>query len=278
MQTELIQSRFGRTSYQATRQQVFDVPTPESTLTHKPIHHSQLLSETEELINEITDLTITNETHILSKKRSKDKDTGDIITIKSNEYIGLLELNNSDIDKTYQVMLLNSHNKIRAATLMLYKTLKICENGMLLIIGQENVHKRMHTRHIQGDIDNNLTNTITDFVSEIEGNIKYDDDVIKYLQCETLSEETKDHFIMQSIRDDTINLTRAKYVDEEYYDPSTIHPGINNSPYQLLMAYTHVLKDVETFRRIKLLTKLNRQFNEMLIPDNILQIVNEGSY
>ena len=277
MQMEMIRSRFGRTSYEATRDQVFAVPTPPGTLTHKPVHHSQLLSETEELIDRITDLTIIDETHILSKTKVKNKNDDSIEIVKANEYIGLLELNNSDRDKTYQVMLINSHNKVRAATLMLYKRITLCENGMLLIIGQDNVHKRMHTRHIQGDVNNNLTNIVTEFVNGIESNIEYDDNVMKYLQCETLTEESKDHFIMQSIRDNTINPTRGKYVDEQYYEP-TVDDGFRNTPYRLLMSYTHVLKDVEPFRRIKLLAKLNRQFNDMLVPDNIQQIVTEGNY
>lgn len=267
---QMLNSRFNRTSYTVSRDEVFAVPTPPSTLTHKPIHHSQLLSETESLIDKITNLTIEDEVHILSKTKVKKKGTDDIQIVNANEYLGLLKLSNSDTDKTYQVMLINSHVKTRAATLILYKTIKICTNGMFLIGGKENIHKRKHTQKILTDLDNNLTNTITDFITSIESNIEYDNDVIEDFKQTPLDVKDKDHFLMESIRNKIINPARVKQIDDEIYNPSTNHQHKKEQTiYDLLMAYTHIFKGIEPFRRVKLLSKLNKQFTEMLVPNSI---------
>ena len=70
---QILNNQFNRTAYTVSRDEVFSVPTPVSTSTHVPIHHSQLLSETETLIKTISDLTIEDEVHLLSKTKVKDK-------------------------------------------------------------------------------------------------------------------------------------------------------------------------------------------------------------
>ena len=124
-------------SAKATRDQVFNTPTPAATETWQPISHSSLLNQVEKSLGG-SGLSIVEEAHGLSHDGQR--------------YFGLLQvgkLDESNTEYAFVVGLRNSHDKRFPAGLAVGSSVFCCDN---LSFSSEIVIGRKHTTYIERDL------------------------------------------------------------------------------------------------------------------------------
>ncbi len=126
------------------RQEVFDSPTPQGTLTWTPIPHKAMIDLVESKLPNYG-LSIVKEQHALMRNGSR--------------YFGLFQVINGSPDDDYGLVIgiRNSHDKSFPAGLCLGSGVFVCDN---LAFSAEVVVGRRHTRYIMSDLPRLIGNAL----------------------------------------------------------------------------------------------------------------------
>lgn len=214
-----------------TRQELLDVPTPESTKTHFPIAHNDFLNEIEDVIKN-KNLEIISESHGISKNKQR--------------YFGMLQIKRPDISSDYDMVLgvRNSHDKTLAGALALGTGTFVCDN---LAFSSDIVVSHKHVR----SLNDNLRPLIETAFNALDNQYLEQDKRFESYKDLKLSKEESSDFILDLHMEDIISSPKVKKLAQEWREPR--HDEFKGrNLYSMFNCTTEILKGCNPF---SLLTK-----------------------
>ena len=211
---------------EVTRQELFDVETPEATKTHFPMAHGDFLSEIEDVIKN-RDLEIISEAHGLSKG--------------GNQYFGMLQIGRPDVSAEYDMVLgaRNSHDKTLAEALALGTGTFVCDN---LAFMSDVVVSHKHFKSLK----DNLRPLIESAFETLDNQyVEQDKRFESYKEVELSREESSD-FIIDLHMSGIISSPKIKKLVTEWKEPQ--HKEFKDrNLYSMFNCTTEILKGCNPF-------------------------------
>jgi len=212
--------------------QLMALPMPEATETHFPIPHHQFYDLAESrLLNQ--GYSISNPRHYINKEGA--------------HYFALMQILHEDEDQNMEnatmCALRNTHDKTFAAKLAVGAKVFVCDN---LSFSGDIVVGRKHTANIWDD----LPDLIEGAIGRIRVMRKRQDIRFAEYKQAPLDDFTADHLIMETWRQGIIGTRKLAGVNNEWYDPNSVH--VDKNVWRFFNACTATLNPETTSQLMQL--------------------------
>jgi hypothetical protein len=206
--------------YEATLETLEAIPLPQQTDTYMPVGHADFIRRVRE-VSQDSGYILANHTATINKD-------GQIMLAK------LTFLNPEDDEMDYQIGLLNSYNKTKAATIGVGSVVRICSNGML---SADFSLVRKHTRYVWEDLDELINSAVEAIQAEHLRNIEARE-LLKNVEINpTRYSEIVGRMFLE---EDIINATQVSLIKKELFNQSS--PFGEPHLWTLYNHTTHALK------------------------------------
>lgn len=204
----------------ATRDEVYNVVTPDPTGSHFPIPHANLL-EVVEANCKLNDMVVVEEAHALTKEGMR--------------FFSLLRIEPTDGKKSIVIGVRNTHDKAWSAAIAIGSFVFVCDN---LAFSGQIVVGRKHTRHIERDLPLLVPRAFAALSHEV---VAMEERTKAYEETE-ISDERAHDLIVRSLVDEKIfPVSRLKDVVHEWREPKHEEFAPRNV-WSLANAYTEIAK------------------------------------
>tara|TARA_R110002072_G_scaffold77138_1_gene180278 strand:+ start:6330 stop:7049 length:720 start_codon:yes stop_codon:yes gene_type:complete len=194
------------------------VPVPEATDSHVPIPHIDFL--------DFVKMALQVKNHVVTTEEYG-------VTPDGMRFFGVLQLESKYGDYTDVVGLRNSNDKAFPVGVSYGSRVFVCDN--LAFVG-DNVVKRRHTAKLLRDLPGLVIEMIAPLADERERQFKS----IQAYKSLKINRKLADFIIMESFRQQIINVQRIAEVEREWEAPS-YEDFQDRNAWSLFNAFTHVL-------------------------------------
>ena len=237
----------------AEREEVFEVPTPESTSTHHPISHQFFIESIEEAI-------LDAEYELKESAHALDND--------GNKYFGLFgiepQIKKADMFDDESGMVLgarHSHNKSLSVGICVGRKVFVCDN---LAFSGEIKFFRKHTKAVESDLQIKLESALEKLPTFADNHKK----MMEIFKSREISHEKARDLIIEGGKRSVVPGSKLMNVVKEWEVPSyNKFTEYGLSLYRLHNAFTTVLKD--TNKNVFSIPTKTISLNEML-KDSVL--------
>jgi hypothetical protein len=186
-------------AHEATREQVFETPTPEATETWTPIPHSTLLS--------LVTAAITASGQVITRE-------GFGLWRNGQRFFGVMEVRNGQRHDDYSMLVgvRNSHDRSFAASLGLGTRVFVCDNQAFSAEVQiARIHSKFILRDLPGLVDKG--------VALLHDKRGYQDRRIDAYKGYALGDKDAHDIVIRALRARIINVQRVDKVVAQWYEP-----------------------------------------------------------